>query len=72
MAGNVARSTQNQAFNALLFLSRKVLGIALDDAGIHARRAHQQGTLPVVLTQDEVQRVILATPGVSPLIAQLL
>ena len=27
MAGNVARSTQNQAFNALLFLYRAVLGI---------------------------------------------
>ena len=37
--GHVARSTQDQAFNALLFLSRNVLGISLDDAGIHAMRA---------------------------------
>jgi len=72
MAGNVARSTQNQAFNALLFLYREVLGIALDDAGINAMRAHKKGTLPVVLTKDEVQRVILATPGVYQLIAKLL
>ncbi len=39
VAGDVARSTQHQAFNALLFLSRNVLGISLDDAGIHAMRA---------------------------------
>lgn len=72
MAGNVARSTQNQAFNALLFLYREVLGVSLDDAGIHAMRAHKKGTLPVVLTTDEVQRVILATTGVYQLIAKLL
>jgi integron integrase len=72
MAGNVARSTQNQAFNALLFLYREVLGIALDDAGINAMRAHKKGTLPVVLTKDEVQRVIVATPGVYQLITKLL
>ena len=72
MAGNVARSTQNQAFNALLFLYREVLGIALDDAGINAMRAHKKGILPVVLTKDEVKRVIVATTGVSQWFAQLL
>ena len=72
MAGNVARSTQNQAFNALLFLYREVLGISLDDAGIKAMRAHKKGTLPVVLTKDEVRRVIVATTGVYQLIAKLL
>jgi integron integrase len=72
MVGNVARSTQNQAFNALLFLYREVLGISLDDTGINAMRAHKKGTLPVVLTKDEVQRVILATTGVYQLIAKLL
>ena len=72
IAGNVARSTQNQAFNALLFLYREVLGISLADAGINAMRAHKKGTLPVVLTKDEVQRVILATTGVDQLIAKLL
>ena len=72
IAGNVARSTQNQALNALLFLSREVLGLSLDDAGIHAMRAPTKGTLPVVLTKDEVQRVILATTGVYQLISKLL
>ena len=35
-------------------------------------RAHKKGTLPVVLTPDEVRRVILATTGVYQLIAKLL
>jgi hypothetical protein len=64
MAGTVARSTQNPAFHAVLFLSREVLGISWDDAGINAMRAHKQGTLPVVLTTAEGRRVILATPSV--------
>ena len=54
LAGNVARSTQQQALNALRFLYREVLGLALDNAGINAMRAHKKGTLPVVLTKDEV------------------
>jgi integron integrase len=72
IAGNGARSTQHQALNALLFLSREVLGISLDDAGINAMRAHKKGTLPVVLTTDEVQRVIVAPTGVDQWIATLL
>ena len=72
LAGNVARATQPQALHALLFLSREVLGISLDDAGIHAMRAPKKGTRPVVLTTDEVKRVIVATTGVSQWFAQLL
>jgi integron integrase len=70
--GHVARSTQDQAFNALLFLYREVLGISLDDAGINAMRAHKKGTLPVVLTTDEARRVIMAMTGMHQLIAKLL
>ena len=70
--GKAARSTLNQAFNALLLLYRAVLGISLDDAGINAMRAHKKGTLPIVLTKDEVRRVIMATTGVHQLIAKLL
>ncbi len=70
--GHGARSTQHQACNALLFLSRDVLGISLDDAGIHAVRAYKKGTLPVVLTTDEARRVIVATTGVHQLIVKLL
>src|SRR5665648_53326 len=36
---NVSASTQNQAFNAILFLYRNVLNISLEDAKINAVRA---------------------------------
>ena len=72
LAGHVARSTQPQAFHAWLLLSREVLGLSLADAGIHAMRAHKQGTRPVVRTKDEVQRVLVATTGVDQWITQLL
>lgn len=41
----VAASTQNQAFNAILFLYRHVLGIRVDDA-INAVRAKRPKRLP--------------------------
>jgi hypothetical protein len=53
----VAASTQNQALAALLFLYREVLGIELpwmDDI----RRANRSEHVPVVLTRDEVRRVL--------------
>lgn len=65
---NVAASTQNQAFNALLFLYREVLKIQLDDS-INAVRAKKPKRLPVVLTKEELRQVIDAmsnTHGVSP------
>ena len=40
--GNVAGSTQNQAFNAILFLYRNVLNISLEGAEIDAIRAHKK------------------------------
>ncbi len=49
-----------------------MLGISLDDAGIHAVRAYKKGTLPVVLTTDEARRVIVATTGVHQLIVKRL
>lgn len=53
----VAASTQNQAFAALLFLYRDVLGLplALPD---HAVRARHRPRAPVVLTRAEVWRVL--------------
>lgn len=54
---DVAASTQNQAFSALLFLYRDVLGIKLDwlDGIVRAKRPK---LLPVVLTRDEVTAVL--------------
>jgi integron integrase len=50
----VASSTQNQAFNALLFLFRQVLKIDLQDLS-KTVRAKRGPKLPAVLTQDEVR-----------------
>lgn len=54
----VAASTQNQAFNAVLFLYQQVLGISLKDQNINALRAKQRVRLPVVLSTQEVSTVM--------------
>ena len=68
--GQVAASTQNQAFNALLFLYREVLDQPLDS--IQAVRADRPVRVPVVLTKDETRRVILAMSGTTQLVVKLL
>ena len=68
--GNVTASTQNQAFNALLFLYRQVLHQDLNQ--IKALRAERPARLPVVLTVEEVRRVIGAMSGTTQLVAKLL
>lgn len=55
--GQVAASTQNVAFNALLFLYRDVLEIELPPLG-GVLRAQRPERLPVVFTPDEVQRLL--------------
>ena len=69
--GRVSASTQNQAKSALLFLYREVLGIELPwlDAVVSAKQTRR---LPVVLTQDEVERVLGRMRGTSALVARLL
>ena len=67
----VAASTQNQAFSALLFLYRDVLGIELE--GLDAKRAKTKRTLPVVLSQEEVKRFFeAAREGVPSVFMRLL
>ena len=68
---NVAASTQNQAFSALLFLYRDVLGITLEwlDGVVRAKRPI---TLPVVLTKDEVAAVLGHLSGENLIAATLL
>jgi integron integrase len=69
--GQVAASTQNQALSALLFLYREVLGVELpwmEDI----RRAKKPERLPVVLTRDEVSRILARMSGVTWLMASLL
>lgn len=67
----VAASTQNQALNSLVFLYREVLGIDLADLA-DAVRAKRPKRLPVVLTREEVRRLLSAMEGTPRLMAQLL
>ena len=53
----ISASTQNQAFNAILFLYRNVIGVKLEDR-INAVRAKRSKRLPSVLTQSEVQDLL--------------
>lgn len=68
--GKVAASTQNQALNAILFLYRDVLKIALpwlEDV----QRAKRSQHLPVVLTQEEVKRLLAQLEGTVWLMASV-
>lgn len=67
----VSASTQNQAFNALLFLFRDVLKVELSDLS-KTVRAKRGIRMPVVLTQDEVKRLLTQLDGRNLLIAQIL
>lgn len=67
---HVSASTQNQAFSALLFLYQKVL--QADPGRIEGViRAKRPKRLPVVLSREEVGRVIGQLEGVYRLIALL-
>jgi integron integrase len=68
---NVAESTQNQAFNAILFLYRHVLDKSIDDIN-DAIRADKPKRLPVVLTKDEVKRLFACMSGTDLLIAKIM
>jgi integron integrase len=67
----VAASTQNQAFNALVFLYREVLGVELENAG-GFERAKRPGLLPVVLSRDEVRSLLSHMTPPSSLVARIL
>ncbi len=68
---NVAASTQNQAFAALLFLYRYVLEQDLGNVA-DVVRAKKPKRLPVVLTREETRRVPAGIDGPHFLIASLL
>jgi integrase len=60
----VSASTQNQALSAILFLYREVLEVELPwlDGVVRARRPERR---PVVLTREEVSRVLAQLNGVQ-------
>ena len=55
--GNVSASTQNQALFALLFLCREVLAVDLPWLE-EFTPAKKSSRVPVVLTKDEVKRIL--------------
>lgn len=68
---NVAASTQNQAFCALLFLYKAVLERPLEKIE-DVVRAKRPERLPVVLTREEVRALMANLKGVARLMAGLL
>jgi integron integrase len=66
----VSSSTQNQAFNALLFLYRHILK---KDFGNHrdVPRAKKSTYVPTVLTRDEIQEILVRMGQPHQLIAKL-
>lgn len=68
---HVAASTQNQAFNSLLFLYKQVLKVDLPKIeGVE--RARRSTRLPVVFTREEAASVIAHLRGVDRLVVSLL
>jgi integron integrase len=68
---DVAAATQNQARSALLFLYKDVLGAELPWLG-GVEPARTPARLPVVLTRNEVARVLHELTGIHALIGGLL
>jgi integron integrase len=71
VVGKVAASTQNQALNALVFLYREVLHQSLE--GLEDRvRALRPARLPVVLSPQEVKKLLAGMKGTHQLMGRLL
>ncbi len=69
--GKVAASTQNQAFNAILFLYDQVLNMNMLE-NIDAMRAKMPERLPTVLTEREAFAIIDAMTGIPQLMVKIL
>jgi integron integrase len=68
---NLSSSTQNQAMNALVFLYKRVLKHPLDKK-INAVRARKKINVPVVMSREEVAKIIALMSGVPQLAVKLL
>jgi integron integrase len=68
---NVSAATQNQALAAIGLLYRDVLNLGIEDAATLAR-AKRPVRLPVVLSRDEMKRLIGEMDGTPQLVAMLL
>ncbi len=68
----VAPTTQNQAFSAILFLYKEVLGVDMSEWNIQALRAQERKHIPVVLTKEEVYKVLENLKGIYNLVTMLM
>ena len=68
---HVAAATQNQALNAISFLYGQVLRLELGDLG-EFLAASKRRRVPVVLSKEEVQRLLGSLEGTWRLMAQVL
>jgi len=68
----VSPTTQNQAFSAILFLYKEVLGIDMSDWNIQALRAQERKHIPAVLTKEEVKIIIDNLNGIYKLVVSLM
>jgi len=71
MKRNVASSTQNQAFNAILFLYNNVLNTGMTK-DISAIRSKKPIRLPTVMTREETFNLIRSMHGTHQLMAKLI
>ena len=69
--GRVSAATQRQALNAVVFLMREALGRSLSDFG-DFEGARKWKRVPVVLSPDEVRRLLQALEGTMRLMAELM
>ena len=68
----VSPTTQNQAFSAILFLYKEVLGVDMSEWNIQALRAQERKHIPVVLTKEEVVKVLQNIPSEYSLLVHLM
>ena len=68
----VSPTTQNQAFSAILFLYKEVLGVDMSECNIQALRAQERKHIPVVLTIEEVKSILQNIPMEYSLIVHLM
>lgn len=66
----VSASTQNQAFDAVLFLFRNVWNV--EPAGIESVRARKGKRLPAVLTREEVASILAHAGGTAGLVLKVI
>lgn len=71
MKHNVASSTQNQAFNAILFLYNHVLDADMPE-NVNALRSKKPVRVPTVMTREETLKLIAMMHGTHQLLAKLI